>query len=270
MSKRTHYPAGVPCWVDALQPDLEAATEFYGALMGWSFEGGIPVDGRWSYYVARVDGDEVGGFAPLPPMPSDTQAGWSTQVRVDSITNSVKTAEAAGATIILASFDAAPAGKLAVLADPGGAVLCLWEALAREGAVRVNEAGAWAMSTLSSADPVTSAAFYRETFGWATETFSAGDIQVTLFRLSGYVGGEPEQPVSPDVVAVMIPRSEGAVNSWTVDFWVADVDATVALVEQLRGEVVRPVSDSPAGRSALLADPAGAVFSVTQAPGGRH
>jgi hypothetical protein len=34
--------------------------------MGWSFEGGIPVDGHWSYYVARVDGDEVGGFAPWP------------------------------------------------------------------------------------------------------------------------------------------------------------------------------------------------------------
>ena len=76
MSKRTHYPAGVPCWVDALQPDLEAATEFYGALMGWSFEGGIPVDGHWSYYVARVDGDEVGGFAPLPPWhPTPRPAG---------------------------------------------------------------------------------------------------------------------------------------------------------------------------------------------------
>lgn len=270
MSKRTHYPAGVPCWVDALQPDLEAATEFYGALMGWSFEGGIPVDGHWSYYVARVDGDEVGGFAPLPPMAPDTQAGWSTQVRVDSITDSVKIAEAAGATVFLASFDAAPAGKLAVLADPGGAVIGLWEALTREGAMRVNEAGAWAMSTLSSADPVTSAAFYREAFGWTTETFSAGDIQVSLFRLPGHVGGEPEQPVSREVVAVMVPRSEGTVDSWTVDFWVADVDATVALAEQLRGKVVRPVSDSPAGRSALLADPAGAVFSVTQAPGGRH
>lgn len=110
----------------------------------------------------------------------------------------------------------------------------------------------------------------REAFGWTTETFSAGDIQVTQFRLPGYVGGEPEQPVSREVVAVMVPRTEGTVDSWTVDFWVADVDATVAMAEQLRGEVVRTVSDSPAGRSALLADPVGAVFSVTQAPGGQH
>ncbi len=35
MSERAHYPPGVPCWVDTLQPDPEAATRFYAALFGW-------------------------------------------------------------------------------------------------------------------------------------------------------------------------------------------------------------------------------------------
>jgi uncharacterized protein len=48
-------------------------------------------------------------------------------------------------------------------------------------------------------------AFYTQLFGWETETFGAGESAVTLWRLPGYVGGEPEQPVSREVVGVIAP-----------------------------------------------------------------
>ena len=38
MLARSGYPAGVPCWVDIVQPDLDATMAFYGGLFGWSFE----------------------------------------------------------------------------------------------------------------------------------------------------------------------------------------------------------------------------------------
>jgi hypothetical protein len=41
-------------------------------------------------------------------------------------------------------------------------------------------------------------------FGWTTETFDTGGGEVELFRLPGYLGGEPQQPVRRDVVAVMV------------------------------------------------------------------
>ena len=31
------YPDGVPCWIDARQPDPDAAAAFYGGLFGWTF-----------------------------------------------------------------------------------------------------------------------------------------------------------------------------------------------------------------------------------------
>ncbi len=266
MSTRVLYPPGVPCWVDTIQPDLEAATSFYGQLFGWTFDGGLPVDGQWSYFVAKLHDDEVAGVAPLPPMIPEASASWATQVRVDCLCDSIKLAEAAGATVVLEFFDATPAGKMAVLEDPGGATISLWEPLARQGAVRVNEAGAWAMSTLVSTDPHKAAAFYREVFGWTSETFSSGEDEFTLFRLPGYVGGEPQQPVSREVVAVMAPQGEDGADAWTVDFWVSDLDRAIDQAQQLHGTVLRPASEAPAGRSAILADPAGAYFSVTQAP----
>jgi predicted enzyme related to lactoylglutathione lyase len=39
MSDREQYPAGVPCFVDTLVPDVEAAKRFYGAVFGWEFTG---------------------------------------------------------------------------------------------------------------------------------------------------------------------------------------------------------------------------------------
>jgi uncharacterized protein len=85
-----------------------------------------------------------------------------------------------------------------------------------------------------------------------------------MFRLPGYVGGEPEQPVSREVVATMSEvRGEGPAH-WSVDFWVDDVDAAAATAERLNGKALVGPLDIPIGRTAVLADPAGAAFSVTQ------
>ncbi len=117
-----------------------------------------------------------------------------------------------------------------------------WEPRIRKGAQLVNEPGAWAMSRLDTADPDGAAAFYGEVFGWTTEAFGPA----TMFRLPGYVGGEPEQPVSREVVAVMTPAEQGA--RWIVDFWVDDIDAAVARSEEGGGTTVAAPFDG-AGRA---------------------
>ena len=115
------------------------------------------------------------------------------------------------------------------------------------------------MSALQINDPDTAVAFYGAVFGWQPEAYGP----VTLFRLPGYVGGEPTQPVSRDVVAILVtdPMSQ---PRWSVDFWVADTDATVARAVELGGAVVMPAYDRPLFRSAVLADAAGATFSISQ------
>jgi hypothetical protein len=78
---------------------------------------------------------------------------------------------------------AADSPNLAVLADPAGAPVCVWEAGAREGAQLVNEPGAWAMSLLHTTDPESSQAFYGAVFDWRPEPFDAAGAQLTLWRL---------------------------------------------------------------------------------------
>ena len=51
---------------------------------------------------------------------------------------------------------------------------------------------------------------------------------------------------------------------WNVNFWVDDTDAIADKAAEFGGKVVVPPHDSPVSRDAVLADPQGAVFSVSK------
>src|SRR3569833_3146472 len=85
-SERERYPAGVPCWVETLQPDPQAALDFYGPLLGWEFAGPGPQPGDppGEYFVARARGRDVAGIGTLPAHSGTAAPAWSTSIRVDS------------------------------------------------------------------------------------------------------------------------------------------------------------------------------------------
>jgi predicted enzyme related to lactoylglutathione lyase len=266
VSERDQYQPGVPCWVDTLVPDPAQAREFYGRLFGWEFEGPGPMPGDppGEYFVARVRGRDVAGIGSQPPdVPA---AAWNTHISVSSADEAAEAARRAGGRVITPPFDASPAGRLAVLADPSGAAFCVWQPLDRQGAQVVNEPSAWAMSVLHSQDPDAAKSFYAEMFGWESEPFGPG---MALCRLPGYVGGEPAQPVPRDVVAAMAPLADDTTPAhWSVGFWVEDAERLADVAPGLGGRVIAAPFDAGGMTQAVLADPYGAAFAVTTAP--RH
>jgi predicted enzyme related to lactoylglutathione lyase len=273
MSEREHYMAGVPCWVDTQQRDPGAAIQFYGEVLGWDFAGPgqMPGEPAGQYFVARLRGRDVAGVGSMSTEGVGSPA-WNTYVSVASADDATERARSAGARVLARPFDVLPAGRMAVLADPTGALFCLWEPRDRRGAQVVNEPSAWAMSVLHTSDPAAANAFYGDAFGWVGEPIEMGDAGTMLWRLPGYVGGEPQQPVPRDVVAVMLPIQADARQSqsyWSVDFWIDDADQAAAAAADLGGTVVLPAHDTPGFRRAVLADPEGAAFSVSKLTIGR-
>ena len=257
MSKRDTYPPGVPCWVDLGAHDVGRALSFYGELFGWDFKGpGLMPDHEGQYFVATREGDDVAGVGSLP---LDTLPDWKTYIAVASADDTAARVADAGGELLVEPFDALPAGRMAVLADPTGAVFAIWEAAERQGAQRINEPSAWSMSVLNTTDPNRAASFYRELFGWNTEGEG-----FALCRLPGYVGGEPEQPVPRDVIAVMTAAPDVSESNWSVGFWIDDVDAAAATASRLGGAVLVAPNDTEIARQAVLTDPEGAAFSVAK------
>jgi uncharacterized protein len=262
MGERDGYEHGVPCLVTTMQPDPEAAAHFYAGLFGWE------LDPQESYFFGRLRGRVVAAVAPLAPgFDPPPDPAWVTQVYVDSPDDVAQRARAAGGSVIAGPLET-PTSRLAVIADPSGAALSAWAPSGTlQGAELVNETGAWSMSQLDTPDVEGAKRFYGEVFGWTNETFTMGDASITMFRLPGYVGGEPGQPVSREVVATMAEAPGAGAGHWTVGFWVADVDTAAARAAESGGRAVAGPFDIGIGRTAVLADPAGVQFSVTKMNG---
>ncbi|HET8664441.1 MAG TPA: VOC family protein [Nocardioides sp.] len=257
MSERDTYPAGVPCWVTNLQHDVPAAAAFYEELFGWETESGP--DDLAPYALGRLRGRDVAAIGSMPT--PDAEPGWVMEIRVDDLEATVAAVRRAGGTVLQECVDFTPVGRLAVFEDPQGAVFCTWEGGDREGAQLVNEPGAWSMGALQTEDTAGAARFYGEVFGWETDAFGPA----TLFRLPGYVGGEDSQPVPRDVVAVMMAAPSGSDPAWAVDFWIDDVERGVDVVRRHGGSVLQgPFEAPPAFTQAIVADPGGAVLSISQ------
>jgi hypothetical protein len=78
-----------------------------------------------------------------------------------------------------------------------------------------------------------------------TDTVDSGEGELTMWRVPGYVGREPWQPVSRDVVAGMDPMSDDRFPDevpphWSLDFWVANADAIADRAAELGGKVIVP------------------------------
>ena len=165
MLERDGYPQGVPCWVDTSQPDPQAAVEFYGGLFGWEFEDRMPADAPGNYFVATIRGKDVAAVGSQqegsPPQPF-----WSTYVWVESADDAAARAKEAGGSVLAEPFDVMEAGRMAVLADPQGAPINVWQAGRHRGAQVVNEPGSWNFSGLNTNDVAGAADFYGAVFGW--------------------------------------------------------------------------------------------------------
>ena len=243
------YEPGVPSWVDLGTPDLDKAAAFYGGLFGWNCPEGPAEAG--GYRVCDIGGKSVAGIGPQqnpgPPV-------WAMYVNVTSADDTAAAVTANGGQSFVPPMDVLDAGRMAVLADPIGAVFGVWQAGMHKGAELVNEPGTFSWAELVTDDVPASKAFYGAVFGWGAETHGDGPGAYTEWQVNGRsVGGMMEKP--PQMPAEVPPH-------WSVYFTVVDTDAAVARASELGGGVVSPPMDIEPGRFAVVSDPAGAVFNV--------
>jgi predicted enzyme related to lactoylglutathione lyase len=253
MGEVERYPNGSFCWIDLGTTDVTGAKAFYGELFGWEFEDRPAGDGE-VYTLCRLQGRNVAGIHRHDP---EEGIGWASSVAIDELEAVTSRAGELGATVLAEPFDVPGAGRTAVLRDPSGAVVSLWQPRGHAGAGLVNEVGTWTWNELVTPDLPAATAFYAELFGWGVQDLP-GAFPRTSFSLGDLLVGGGHAPA---------PQEEPAPR-WTVAFRVADADQSAARARELGGSVPLPPMDIPAGRFAIVADPAGVSFGVSAVPGG--
>src|SRR5919204_1141161 len=124
MGTRTEHAPGTFSWVDLTTSDSAAAKRFYAGLFGWELEDN-DIPGGGAYTMCKVDGEYV---CAIPPSTDMAPPRWNNYVTVAGADEAAAKAKELGATLIEEPFDVMDAGRMALLQDPAGATLCVWEA----------------------------------------------------------------------------------------------------------------------------------------------
>jgi uncharacterized protein len=247
MGDRDSYPPGTFCWADLGTTDAAAAKRFYTRVFGWE-AADAPAGDAGVYTTFKLDGRDVAALYEMGEQEREQLTPhWSSYVSVEDVDAAAARARELGAVVLAEPLDVMEAGRMAVVRDPTGALVHLWQARGQIGAGRVNDPGCMVWNELASPDPERAGAFFSELLGWTAE---------------------------PDATGYAVIRSNGAINggirrvqeaeppNWLIYFRAGSCEETAAAVREAGGRVLAGPMNAAVGKIALVADPQGATFAL--------
>jgi len=129
-------PQGAFCWNELATTDLEAAQNFYKALLGWEINQGTAPGGGMRYSEIVVGGRHVGGMYSTKEM-GEACGGegaqqqqvppphWMSYVAVDDVDASAAKTKELGGKVCVEPMDIPGVGRFCVINDPSGATISL-------------------------------------------------------------------------------------------------------------------------------------------------
>lgn len=244
---------GAPRWIDLTTTDKDQAKAFYGGLFGWTFTDGGPEFGH--YTTVSSDGADIGGLMGKMPEMGPIPDLWAVYLGIEDAAATVAAARERGADVIVEPMDVGDLGVMAVVSDPGGAAVGLWQSKSYAGMEAVARPGAPAWFEVMSKDYEPTVAFYREVLGWRTATMADGEE----FRYTTLGEGDEATAGICDA-STFLP--DEAPSHWRVYFAVTNTESVLERARELGGSVIDGPEDTPFGRMATLADDQGATFLV--------
>ena len=191
---------------------------------------------------------------------------WVTLISVQDVDAATATLQAAGGSVYTAPVDLADRGRLAVVADPQGALFALLQTNSRDPLDQEEpDIGGFLWDELWTLDIDAAAAFYKTLTGYESEDDASLQGSVKLdnsYRLLRSQG-RPRVGIMKNPVEDLRPI-------WVNYLRVKDADslnAIVARVEALGGSVLLAPQDREiGGRVALIAGPSGAGIALQTWP----
>lgn len=243
-------------WYELMTSDAKAAEGFYRKVVGWKAQdsGQTGMD-----YTLLLAGDvPIAGLMALPKEACDAGAkpGWSGYVGVDDVDAYVERITKAGGKVHVPPTDIPNVGRFAMVADPQGAVFCLFKPLSDMPRPPADPATAGTVGwhELMATDGAKAFDFYADLFGWTKD--EAIDMGA-MGRYQLFAAG------STAIGGMMTKPAEVPMPFWTYYF---HVDAIGAALERLKaegGRVINGPMEVPGGDWIVQAvDPQGAMFSL--------
>lgn len=253
-----HAP-GAFCWIELATTDQAAAKGFYSKIFGWSSQD-FPIGPNEVYTIFQVEGRDAAAGSTLRPEQRAHRVPpqWNLYVAVENADASAARATELGGTVLAPPFDVFDSGRMAVVQDPTGASISLWQPYKHPGTGIAGVQGTLCWADLNTHDRHRAGEFYSELFGWQMMKEDEG-LEHNYWHIENgneFIGGLPPasflQPGTP--------------AHWLAYFQVSDCDATAAEAKNLGATLYMPPTDfEDVGRISVMADPQGAAFAIFKA-----
>jgi predicted enzyme related to lactoylglutathione lyase len=254
------WPEGTPAWVELVTPDLDGACAFYAGVLGWRVVQARQFEETGRYGFGLVRGRPTAGIGAA----TTEHATWTTYFAVHHVDESCSTVRRHSGRVLLPPVRVGSQGRAALVADPLGGVVGLWQAASHIGTQIVDEPGAVCWNELMTTCPTTARSFYTALFGHRHQPAPGPD---------DYTMTAPPDPYGRAIAGIgPLPDDEadaawaGEQPFWMTFFAVDDVDRALGSVADGGGRILSGPRRSPYGRLAVCADPCGARFTVIRLP----
>lgn len=241
---------GAFVWREIASTDLDAATRFYGELLGWKHHDSQGGNGVYRHFTAG-DTDVAGGWQIGPqmgPIPSH----WIAYLSIPDVDAAAAQAKERGAKVHMGPMDLPKVGRVAYLQDPQGASVAFFRDLKGDPPAKPPPygAGVFCWESLMVSDPAAAADFYASVAG-----MHQGEFQGQIMLASA----ASDQDGVADVGTV----PPGAPPHWLSHVVVEDLAASRDRAQRLGGRILaEEIAIPTVGRMAVVADPTGAMLSL--------
>jgi uncharacterized protein len=243
-------------WYELLTNNPDAAATFYDAVFGWkvSDSGQAAMD----YRIISMNGSGVGGLMALPPgaVESGMRPGWVGYVSVADVDKAVASITSAGGMQYMPATDVPGVGRLAMLADPQGAMLYVMKPISAgvSTAFAPGQSGHCGWNELHTKDWTSALSFYKAQFGW--EKVHAMDMgPLGIYLQFNYGNG--------NAVGGMLNEAQAERPYWLYYFNVDDIESASKRVTANGGKALMEPHQVPTGDWIVPAfDPQGAMFAI--------
>jgi len=243
-------------WFDIMAHDKDKARAFYTSLFDWDVdEADMGPMGMYPMFrptTADASG-AVGGAVEIEEAQRATlPSHWINYIVVEDCDATLERVKQHGGSILQPAFDVPDVGRMAVCADPQGAVFSPMQE-ANPGP-EPDMPSMWQVcwNELMTSDPDAATAFYTEVFGYSA---GPGPTEGYVTLMTG------ERPQA----GLMKSPMDDAPPHWLTYIWVDDIEARAKKVTDLGGQVVAPPSEVPTvGTIAVCLDNQGAAFGIFQ------
>jgi len=256
MPKVDQHVPGMFCWVELSTSSQESAKTFYSGLFGWTATDYPTGPDNQTYTIFSLNGaDAAAAYTASAEERAMVPPHWNLYVTVQSADDAAARAAELGGTVVAGPFDAGDFGRMAVIQDPTGTAISVWQARSHRGAAIEHENGTFCWADLSSPDPDRAKTFYEALFGWTIAPDEKYPPEYLIIKSGGTaIGG----------VAPAAFRKPETPPHWMLFFMVSDADAIAAKAKELGGVVLMTAPEGM--KMSVLTDPQGAAFSIIQPP----